>query len=116
MVRRTADVNRFWESLCEARAASKLTNSEIGRRAQVSRSQVGVILRGDFSTISENVARVGTALGLTMDSFIKLDQMNTAAWARIQATLLKVWDLTDEGAQNIITMLEAMDKLNLDRH
>jgi len=115
VVRRSSEVEKFRKRLLEARSESALSNAEIGRRAQVSRSQVGIILRGDFFSISENVARVGKAIGLVSDVPVDLEQTKTSSWMRIEAKILEIWDGTDESANNIIILLDTLKRLSCSR-
>lgn len=88
-----------------------LTDTQIGALAGVHASQVGRITRGEFRRISEGVVQICKVLGLEMDTAAFEASAETAAWAKLQASLRGLWDKTPEGADKIVRVLDTIGAL-----
>jgi primosomal replication protein N len=93
------------------RADCTLTDTQIGAIVGVHASQVGRITRGEFRRISESVVQICKVLGLEMDSTAFEPNAETAAWAKLQASLRGLWDKTPEGAEKIARVLDTIGAL-----
>jgi hypothetical protein len=94
-----------------ARADCVLTDTQIGALIGVHASQVGRITRGEFRRISESVVQICKVLGLEMDAAVFEASIETAAWAKLQASLRGLWDKTPEGADKIVRVLDTIGAL-----
>lgn len=99
------------DSIAAAHADKKLSNTEIGRIADVHPSQVGRICSGDFKTFSHNVVQICKALGVKVPRLEPDAGEMDPAWAQAQSSMRRVWDETPEGAQVIARMLNAVAEL-----
>lgn len=105
------DISVLRARIAAARADCALTDTQIGAIVGVHASQVGRITRGKFRRISENVVQICKALGLEMDSAVLKPNAETAAWAKLQASLRGLWDKTPEGADKIVRVLDTIGAL-----
>lgn len=103
-----SNIATFKRRLLLAHGRSLLTDAEIGRRANVHRGQVGRILKGEFSTFSENAVSVGRVLGVPCDSSVKPDVHSIASWIRLEEKLLELWDGSDDGAELILGLFDSL--------
>lgn len=94
-----------------ARSGCALTDTQIGAVVGVHASQVGRITRGEFRRISESVVQICKILGLGMDLTLLEPSAETAAWAKLQASLRGLWDKTPEGADKIMRVLDTIGAL-----
>jgi hypothetical protein len=94
-----------------ARAECALTDTQIGAIIGVHASQVGRITRGEFRRISENVVLICKVLGLEIDAAALEPSAETAAWAKLQASMRDLWDRTPEGADKIVRLLDTIGAL-----
>lgn len=94
--------------ITDARSASKLTDADLGRAAGVHPSQVGRICRGEFRTVSSNVVQICTALGLAVRTVELPKAAGDAAWSRLEASVLRAWDRTPQGADKLARIMEAV--------
>jgi hypothetical protein len=94
-----------------ARGRCALSDTQIGALAGVHASQAGRIMRGEFRRISESVVQICKVLGLEMDAAVLEVSAETAAWAKLQASLRGLWDKTPEGADKIVRVLDTIGAL-----
>ena len=94
-----------------ARADCQLTDTEIGILVGVHASQVGRISRGEFRRISESVVQICKVLGLQIDAAAMVPSEESAAWAKLQASVRSLWDQTPEGADKIVRVLDTIGAL-----
>lgn len=94
--------------IADARAASKLTDADLGRATGVHPSQVGRICRGEFRTVSSNVVQVCTTLGLAVRTVELPKAAEDAAWSKLEASVLRAWDRTPQGADKLARIMEAV--------
>lgn len=97
--------------IAAARANCMLTDTQIGAVIGVHASQVGRITRGEFRRISESVVQICKVLGLEIDAAALEPNAETAAWAKLQASMRGLWDKTPEGADKIVRVLNTIGAL-----
>ncbi|HEY0622300.1 hypothetical protein [Sphingomonas sp.] len=105
------EISVLREKIVAARAECVLTDTQIGALVGVHASQVGRITRGEFRRISESVVQICKVLGLEMDAAAFEASAETAAWAKLQASLRGLWDRTPEGADKIVRVLDTIGAL-----
>jgi hypothetical protein len=105
------EISVLREKIVAARVDCALTDTQIGAVVGVHASQVGRITRGEFRRISESVVQICKVLGLEMDAAAVEPSAETAAWAKLQASLRGLWDKTPEGAEKIVRVLETIGAL-----
>lgn len=105
------EISALRARIVAARADSSLTDTQIGAIVGVHASQVGRITRGEFRRISESVVQICKVLGLELDSTVLEPNAETAAWAKLQASLRGLWDKTPEGADKIVRVLDTIGAL-----
>ena len=81
------------------------------RRGQGKMYPLGRITRGEFRRISESVVQICKVLGLEIDAAALEPNAETAAWAKLQASLRGLWDKTPEGADKIVRVLDTIGAL-----
>lgn len=97
--------------IAAARVDCALTDTQIGAVVGVHASQVGRITRGEFRRISESVVQICKVLGLEIDAAALEPNPETAAWAKLQASMRGLWDKTPEGADKIVRVLDTIGAL-----
>lgn len=97
--------------IAAARVDCALTDTQIGAAVGVHASQVGRITRGEFRRISESVVQICKVLGLEIDAAALEPNAETAAWAKLQASMRGLWDKTPEGADKIVRVLDTISAL-----
>jgi transcriptional regulator with XRE-family HTH domain len=105
----TEDLRRRLQS---ARKKQQLTVTDIGRLARVHPSQVGRILRGEFRTMSHNVAQICRVLGIEPAPVGRPAIKRDATWALLERNLQLLWDGSPRRARQIARLLGALAKLN----
>lgn len=98
------------------RANLSFSNAEIAAIAGVDPGQTSRILEGQFRTISGNVLRICNALGIDplgadVGSLTLKDVGKRAAWARLEASVRRAWDQTPQGADRLVTVIDAVANL-----
>jgi transcriptional regulator with XRE-family HTH domain len=94
-----------------ARGRKRLTNAEIGRLSNVDAGQVSRIVRGEFKTVSHNVVQVCKVLGLKIETVTTPSRRRDAAWAKLEASVRRLWDDSPQGAERIAAMLDTIAEL-----
>ena len=94
-----------------ARGECALTDTQIGAIVGVHASQVGRITRGEFRRISESVVQICKVLGLEVSAAPLEPSAETAAWAKLEASMRGLWDMTPEGADKIVRVLDTIGAL-----
>ena len=104
------------ELIRQKRQKLAISNAELAAIARVDPSQTSRIVDGKFRTLSGNVLRICSALGV--DPHRLDDQQPTskqvrrrAAWARLEASLRRAWDETPQGADRLVAVIDAVAKV-----
>jgi DNA-binding Xre family transcriptional regulator len=97
------------------RAKFPLSNAELAAIAKVDPGQTSRILNGQFRTVSGNVLRICSALGVDPHC---LDEdpspkgvRKRAAWAKLEASIRRAWDQTPQGADLLVAVIDAVAKV-----
>ena len=109
------DIEKLAGRLRSARKRQRLTDTEIGRLAGVHPSQVGRICAGEFRTLSHNVVQVCRILGIDLATVAKARDKRDAAWAKLEASVRRLWDKSPEGASKLARLLETIAELRSER-
>jgi hypothetical protein len=103
-------IGKLRQELADRSSASGLSYSEIGKKAQVHASQVSRICRGEFKTLSQNVVRICSTLGLSIQGFVDAERDDPAA-ARLISSVMAVWKGTEADADRIAAFLDRLGEL-----
>lgn len=97
------------------RAKFPHSNAELAAIAQVDPGQTSRILNGQFRTVSGNVLRICSALGVDPhdlnDAPSRKDVRKRAAWAKLEASVWRAWDQTPQGADQLVAVIDAVAKV-----
>lgn len=104
-------ISHLQKRISHARNNMNLSYAEIGKMASVHASQVSRICAGDFKTFSNNVVRVCKILNVKVPRLEEDEEMDPE-WAKVHASLLRIWDETHEGASAIRRVLDAIADLH----
>jgi transcriptional regulator with XRE-family HTH domain len=98
-----------------AHGKSSLSISEIARISGVNPGQASRILNGKFSTVSGSVLQICKILGVDpLDTKTRQIQTSSksvqaaAGWAKLEASMLRAWDRTPQGADKLVKVIEAV--------
>lgn len=99
---------------------SGLSKSELATLADVDPGQTSRILDGDFRTIGGNVLRICKALGVDPHAVntpppSARQARQTAAWARLEASVRRAWDETPQDADRLVAVIDAVAKVKAPR-
>lgn len=103
-----------------ARVARQLSYAALADKAEVDPSQVSRICRGKFTTFSDAVVRICTALGVPapaagaiagpikpVSSVSPMD----VSWDKLERSLRRAWDKTPTGADRLVEVITAVAKV-----
>src|SRR3546814_6182261 len=80
-----------------ALAKENLSYADLAKITSVHASQVSRICSGDFKTFSNNVVQICKALKIRVPRIDEEDDVDIE-WAKVHASLRRIWDQTPEGA------------------
>ena len=104
------DIEKLRTQIALRTVSSSLNYSQIGEKSGVHPSQVSRICRGEFKTLSQNVVRICSTLGLSITGFIDAERADPAA-ARLISGVMAVWKGTEADAERIVAFLDQLGEL-----
>lgn len=98
------------------RENSGLSNGELASLAGVDPGQTSRILDGQFRTFGGNVLRICNALGFDPHTEAPTEPTSkqarkSAAWAKLEASVLRAWDETPQDADRLAAVIDAVAEI-----